>query len=68
LKSIVFLERYTNSVSTAEKPSETENTDSGLDKDTSIDKDDEDAKDKKENTEIDDKSTEVSNKSKKEKS
>lgn len=66
LKSIVFLERYTNSISTAEKPSEAENTDSSLDKDTSIDKDDKDDKDKKENTEIDDKSTEVSTKSKKE--
>ena len=56
LKSIVFLEKYANSVSTAEKPLEAENTDSSLDNDTSNDKDD---KDTKENTEIDDISTEV---------
>jgi hypothetical protein len=59
------LEKYTNSVSSVEKPLETENVDSTLDNDTSNDKDD---KDIKENSEIDDKSTEVSTKSKKEKS
>ncbi|HEY9491981.1 MAG TPA: FKBP-type peptidyl-prolyl cis-trans isomerase, partial [Nitrososphaeraceae archaeon] len=44
LKSIVFLEKYTNSVSTVEKPSETENIDSTLENDTSNDKDDKDIK------------------------
>jgi peptidylprolyl isomerase len=65
LKTIVFLEKYTNSVSTDEKPSDAENTDASVDNDTG----NEDADtDKKENTEIDDKSTEVSTKSKKGKS
>jgi hypothetical protein len=68
LKSIVFLEKYANSVSTAEKPSEAENTDSIPDNDTSNDKDDMVDKCKKEKTKTDDKSVEVSTKSKKEKS
>ena len=66
LKSIVFLEKYTNSVSTAEKPSEAENTDSSVQTMILVMMDAD--MDKKENTEIDDKSAEVSTKSKKEKS
>ena len=63
LKSVIFLEKYTNSASSSEKPSEEENTASGPDKDVINDAEE---KDKNENTEIEDKTTDVSPKSKKE--
>ena len=65
LKSVIFVEKYTNSAASSEKPSEEENTASGPDKDA-INNGDE--KDKNENNEIEDKTTDVSPKSKKEKS
>ena len=65
LKSVIFVEKYTNSAASSEKPSEEENTASSPDKDA-INNGDE--KDKNENTEIEDKTTDVSPKSKKEKS
>jgi peptidylprolyl isomerase len=65
LKTIVFLEKYTNPISTASTPTEAENTESSLDNDSSNDQDD---KEKKEDSKIEDKSTEVNTKSKREKS
>ena len=63
LKSVIFLEKYTNSAASSEKPSEEENTASGPDKDIINNADE---KNKNENTEIEDKTTDVSPKSKKE--
>jgi len=65
LKSVIFVEKYTNSAASSEKPSEEENTASGPDKDAINNRDE---KDKNENNEIEDKTTDVSPKSKKEKS
>ena len=65
LKSVIFVEKYTNSAASSEKPSEEENTASGLDKDAINNRD---KKDKNENNEIEDKTTDVSPKSKREKS
>ena len=65
LKSVIFVEKYTNSDASSEKPSEEENTASGLDKDAINNRD---KKDKNENNEIEDKTTDVSPKSKREKS
>jgi peptidylprolyl isomerase len=65
LKSVIFLEKYPNSAASSEKPSEEENTASIPDKDAINDGDE---KDKNENTEIEDKTTDVSPKSKKEES
>jgi peptidylprolyl isomerase len=65
LKSVIFLEKYSNSAASSEKPSEEENTASIPDKDAINDGDE---KDKNENTEIEDKTTVVSPKSKKEES
>lgn len=65
LKSVIFVEKYTNSAASSEKPSEEENTASGPDKDAVNNRDE---KDKNENNEIEDKTTDVSPKSKKEKS
>jgi peptidylprolyl isomerase len=65
LKSVIFLEKYSNSAASSEKPSEEENTASIPDKDAINDGDE---KDKNENTEIEDKTTDVSPKSKKEES
>jgi peptidylprolyl isomerase len=65
LKSVIFVEKYTNSAASSEKPSEEENTASGPDKDAINNGD---KKDKNENNEIEDKTTDVSPKSKKEKS
>jgi peptidylprolyl isomerase len=65
LKTIVFLEKYTNPITTASTPTEAENTESSLDNDSSNDQDD---KEKEEDSKIEDKSTEVNTKSKREKS
>jgi peptidylprolyl isomerase len=65
LKSVIFVEKYTNSAASSEKPSEEENTASGPDKDAVNNRDE---KDKNENNEIEDKTTDISPKSKKEKS
>ena len=65
LKSVIFVEKYTNSATSSEKSSEEENTASGPDKDAINNRDE---KDKNENNEIEDKTTDVSPKSKKEKS
>jgi peptidylprolyl isomerase len=65
LKSVIFVEKYTNSAASSEKSSEEENTASGPDKDAINNRDE---KDKNENNEIEDKTTDVSPKSKKEKS
>jgi peptidylprolyl isomerase len=65
LKSVIFVEKYTNSTARSEKPSEEENTASGPDKDAINNRDE---KDKNENNVIEDKTTDVSPKSKKEKS
>jgi peptidylprolyl isomerase len=65
LKSVIFVEKYTNSAASSEKPSEEENTASGPDKDAITNREE---KDKNENNEIEDKTTDVSPKSKKEKS
>jgi peptidylprolyl isomerase len=65
LKSVIFVEKYTNSAASSEKPSEEENTASGPEKDAINNRDE---KDKNENNEIEDKTTDVSPKSKKEKS
>jgi hypothetical protein len=59
------VEKYTNSAAISEKPSEEENTASGPDKDAINNRDE---KDKNENNEIEDKTTDISPKSKKEKS
>lgn len=63
LKSVIFVEKYTNSAASSEKPSEEENTASNPDKDAINDGDE---KDKKDDIEIEDKTTDVSPKTKKE--
>lgn len=61
LKSVIFMEKYTNSATSSEKPSKEENTTSAPE---AIN--DGDEKDKKEDIEIEDKITDVSPKTKKE--
>lgn len=63
VKSVTFLEKYTNSAASSDKPSEEENTVIGPDKDAINDGDE---KDKNENTETKDETTDVVPKSKKE--
>jgi peptidylprolyl isomerase len=63
LKSVIFVEKYTNSAASSEKPSKEENTTSTPDKEAINDTDE---KDKKEDIGIEDKTTDVSPKTKKE--